>query len=322
MEIRLQRIALDEYAREVLPHSARLWAGGRSLQRYAGDLHDFAASSYGRRRFQLIGIREDGNIVTSCKRYERELRCGERTLRTIGIGAVFTQERFRGRGLATALIASLLDAEHQAGTDLAFLFSDIRPHFYEELGFVTLPSRRFTLRARSLPFERIKPASLSDADWSGVARCFAALDDCRTIAPRRTPVVWELMRSRFRITPRAGNRLNLVIRSGRRILAYCLGQRDVDADAYVVEEFSFAGERYAHLIAPLLRAAAGDLRKITGWLPPEPAREALPAAIVRARRSTILMATPLSTFARSRWRSEATNIARASGDLVWSTDHV
>src|SRR5579872_667083 len=156
VEIRIDKVAINEYAREVLPHSAALWAAGRSLEKYADDLREFASTGYGRRRFKLVGIRAGGEVVSSCKRYERELRCGDRMLRAIGIGAVFTREDCRGRGLATTLIAALLDAERDAGTDVVFLFSDIRPHFYEELGFVTLPSRTFTMRADSLPFERIR----------------------------------------------------------------------------------------------------------------------------------------------------------------------
>ena len=322
MEIRIEKVAINEYAREVLPHSAALWAAGRSLEKYADDLREFASTGYGRRRFKLVGIRASGEVVTSCKRYEREMRCGDRMLRAIGIGAVFTREDCRGRGLATTLIAALLDAERDAGTDVVFLFSDIRPHFYEELGFVTLPSRTFTMRADSLPFERIRPAAVKDADWPEIARCFRALDAQRTIALRRTPLIWELMRSWFRITPRAGGSANLVIHSGKRVLAYCLGRRDVASDSYIVDEFSFAGRQHAHLIAPLLRAAAGDLRKITGWLPPAPARDVLPIKAARSRRHAILMAAPLSSFARARFRSEIDKVARASGDLVWHTDHI
>ena len=322
MEVRLDRLAVKDYARDVLPHSAAIWSGGRSFERYVADLREFAASGYGRRRFRLVGIRDGEEVVSSCKLYERDLRCGERTLRAIGIGAVFTREDRRGRGLATTLIASLLDTEREAGTDVAYLFSDIRPQFYEELGFVTLPSRSFTIRANALPFERVRPVALRDADWPEVARCFRSLDARRPIGLRRTPLIWKLMRAPYRIKPRQEDTVNLVIRNRHRVIAYCLGHRNVVDDAYVVDEFAFAGERNAHLIPPLLRAAAGDLRKITGWLPPSPARDVLPKGSVRPRRHAILMAAPLSSFARARFRADAARIASASGDLIWHTDHV
>lgn len=318
--LKLEALATEEYTRSVLPYSASLWAEGRSLERYIGDLKDLAKSGFGKRRFSMLGVRVNGDVASSCKRYERDLRCGDRMLRAIGIGAVFTREDFRGQGLATAMLAALLDEERKNGTDLAILYSNIRPHFYEEIGFHALPSRIFTLRADSLAFERIKPAHIRDDDWPAVARCFAALDEHRQYALHRTPLVWELIRARHRIQPEPGHTVNLAIHANRRILAYCLGRRVVKSDAFVVDEFSFAGEQHAHLIPPLLRAAAGDLRRITGWLPPSPAREVLPRGTVRARRDAILMVAPLSTIARARWKADARDVLRAASDPVWSTD--
>jgi GNAT superfamily N-acetyltransferase len=318
--IALEPLAADEYARVVLPHSASLWAEGRSFEHYARDLKDLAKSGYGKRRFSMLGVRVNGEVVSSCKRYERDLRCGDRMLRAIGIGAVFTRNEFRGQGLATAMLAALLDEEKNNGTDLAILYSNIRPQFYAAIGFHALPSRIFTLRADSLAFERIKPLHIRDDDWPAIARCFAALDEQRTYALHRTPLVWELIRARHRIQPEPGHTVNLAIHANRRILAYCLGRRVVKSDAFVVDEFSFAGAQHAHLVPPLLRAAAGDLRRITGWLPPSPAREVLPRGTVRARRDAILMAAPLSAIARARWKADSPELARAASDPVWSTD--
>ena len=305
-----------------MPHSAVEWAGTRTFERYAGDLRDFAATGYGRRRFRLVGVRAGGTVASSCKLYARELRCGERTRRATGIGAVFTPEALRGRGLATTMLAAVLDAERAAGTDFAFLFSDIRPHFYEELGFKKLPSRVFTLRAKSLDFERIAPVPVEDGDWPAIARCFAALERTRPIALARPPLVWEWMRSIHRIHALKGDAVSLAIRGRRGIVAYCLGRRVVKADAFVVDEFAYAGEAHRHLAGPLLRAAAGDLAKITGWLPPSPARSAIPRGTVRARRDAILMIAPLSPSAREAWRLESPALLESGSDTVWSNDHV
>lgn len=319
----LHPIGVDEYADEVLPHSAGLWAEGRSLERYTRDLRELAASGYGRRRFRLLGMRMDGGVVSSCKRYERELRCEGRLMKAIGIGAVFTRETHRGRGLATTMLASLLDAELKNGTDYAFLFSNIRPRFYEEIGFAVLPSRLMTIRADSLPSSRIESAPVGDADWPAVARCFAALDGTRAFALHRTPLVWELVRTRHRVNPSHGNVVNLAVRGGRgnAVIAYCLGRRVVSADAYVVDEFSYTPGN-AHAIGPLLRAAAGDLRKVTGWLPPAPARDVLPRGTVRRRRDAILMVAPISRAARAQFRTHVEGVRRATGDVLWSTDHI
>ena len=66
------------------------------------------------------------------------------------------------------------------------------------------------------------------------------------------------------------------------------------------------------------RAAAGDLGRISGWLPPSGARELLPKANVRKRRTPILMAAPLSA-AGVRVIKKLTE--RGAGDCCWPTDH-
>src|SRR5581483_4833459 len=129
--LRLRALSADEYVRDVLPHSRALWAGSRTDDEYAGELRAIASSAWGKRRFRMLGLVVDGVLVASCKRYERELRCGDRAFRAAGIGAVFTPEHLRGRGYATALLGAFLDAERDAGADLAYLFSDVRPAFYE-----------------------------------------------------------------------------------------------------------------------------------------------------------------------------------------------
>ena len=103
--------------------------------------------------------------------------------------AVFTPGALRGRGYATALLGAFLDAERDAGTDLAYLFSDIHPAFYERLGFVTLPSRTIVLRADMLLTERVEVVALRESDATSVRRVFDALDAAarsRSRAPRST----------------------------------------------------------------------------------------------------------------------------------------
>jgi predicted N-acetyltransferase YhbS len=218
-EVRLVALTPDAYARTVLPVSADIWAEGRTLEEYAGDFSRVASSAYGRRRFRTLGITVGGALVASCKRYERELHCGERTYRAAGIGAVFTPPELRGRGYASAMIGAMLDAESAAGTDFAFLFSDIHPAFYERLGFVALPSRTFSLRADTLPARRLEIATVEDRDWSAIRRCFELLDRRRTFGFTRSPVVWEWMRLAARQHDRDAARVELIARGGRSVIA-------------------------------------------------------------------------------------------------------
>jgi len=320
--VQLTTIAPADYARDVLPHSSALWAGNRSLDEYVRDFVAIAASAYGKRRFRTMGLRIDGSIVVSCKRYEREIRCGERSLRAVGIGAVFTPPELRGRGYASALIGVLLDNERAAGTDIAYLFSDIHPAFYERLGFVTLPSRTFSLRADTLPATRLEIGPVVDADWSTIRRCFDALDHRRPISFKRTPLVWEWLRTTTRANPFDGQRVALIARRTRTAAAYVLGRRLPKLDAFVLDEFGSTGDEGFDAIAPLVRSAAGDLRKVTGWLPPDVARPALPRGAVKKRKNGVTMIAPISPAARAAWRLQAPAILADDADRCCSTDHI
>jgi predicted N-acetyltransferase YhbS len=317
-------LTVEEYVREVLPHSATMWSGGRSYDEYVDDFRTVTATGFGRRRFRTLGFVLDGAIVSSCKRYQRELRCGERLMRAAGIGAVFTPEAHRGRGYATAFLGALLDAERAAGTDVVYLFSDIHPAFYEKLGFVRLPSRGIALRADALPHARVAARSLGDDDWPAIERCFAAHEALRPIALTRPPLIWEWIRhvARGRGSNSDAANVQLGIVRGRRLVAYVRGRRFAERDAFALDECAYADDDAAAQLPALVRNAAGDLRKITGWLPPNPARSSLPRGAVRTRTSGITMMLPLSTAARTAWKTNVARIGAETADMVWSADHV
>ncbi len=319
---RLAALSPDEYVRDVLPHSAGLWSGDRSFEDYVADFRELTASGFGKRRFRTLGLTVDGALCSSLKRYQRELRCGERMFRAAGIGAVFTPEAHRGRGYATALIGAFLDAERAAGTDFAYLYSDIHPAFYERLGFIALPSRTIVLRADTLPHHRISVRTLGDDDWPAIERCFAALEATRAIALTRPPLIWEWIRWRARERETNGTLVRLGVMRGRRLVAYILGRRFPATDSFALDEFAYADDDAASLVPALLRNGAGDLRKVTGWLPPAPARDAVPRGAVRARPTATTMLLPLSSAARRAWQPVRTKILEADADPCWSADHV
>jgi len=318
--MKLQPIEFDAYAQHVLPQTAALWAGDRSFERYVEHTAELARSGYGRRHYRTYGLYDGKHLVASFKRYERAFRAGAARLHATGIGAVFTPAEFRGRGYASAMLAMELDRSRAEGHDFAYLFSDIRPQFYADLGFVALPSRSISLRADNLARSRIEVARLEDKDWLGVQRCFELCERQRPAAFVRTPLVWTWIRMRMRHgSEHPGSvETNLVVRRGRAISAYVLGARVPEHDAYILDELGYADVEAASLVPALLRSAAGDLRRITGWLPPDPARDRLPRASVRKRSNAIFMAAPLSAAA-TRW-IEAASIGKH--DQVWGTDHI
>lgn len=320
--MKLLPITPGAYVREVLPLTAELWAGRRDFESYVAQTLEIAHSGYGRRHYATLGLYDDtGRLLASFKRYERTIQFGHVRLRAFGIGAVYTPENLRGRGYASAMLAMALDGARADGFDIAYLFSDIRPEFYAELGFTRLPSRAMSLRADTLPARRIEVRCLEERDWTGVRRCFDLSHRSRAWSFARTPLIWEFVKLRLRQGSEhaVGVPTNLIVRRGRAVAAYVLGLRAPEHDAYILDEIAFADDEAATLAAPLLRSAAGDLRRIVGWLPPPFVRERLPRPSIRRRTDAIFMAAPLTKRALPWLRAAA---ASASGDGVWNTDHI
>ena len=323
LSVNLTTVTTNEYVREVLPETHSLWGGRRDSARYEADFRGVAQSAYGRSRRFTVGMRDAGRLVVSCKLYDREMRWAAKSLHASGIGAVFTIPAYRGRGYASAMLGALLDEERVAGRDLAFLYSDIHPAFYERLGFIRLPSRNLTLRAASLDGSHSGAVALAPRDWPGVRRCFETLDEQRPGSLERTPPVWDWMRRMWSSPPPASvQRVQLVVRRKGDILTYVIGRRVLREDSFVVDDFAFAGDEGRARLSAVLRAAAGDLRRVSAWLPPPIAREALPRGSVRVRKDGILMLAPLSAVARAWWKSEKEDILSARSDATWAADHV
>ncbi len=319
--MRLGYIDTHTYVREILQLTAALWAGERSFDRYVDHTIEIAESGYGRRHYRTVGLYDGQRIVASFKRYERTIVFEGERLSAVGIGAVYTPPAYRGRGFASAMLAMALDGARTDGASVAYLFSDIRREFYRDLGFVDLPSRSMSLRSDGLAGTRVEVSRLDDRDWTGVARCFELNERHRAWSFARTPLVWTWIRLRMRQGSEHPGAVetNLVVRRGRAIAAYVLGARSPARDAYVLDEVGFADAHAAALVPALLRSAAGDLRRVTGWLPPPFARETLPRAAGRKRTAASFMAAPLDA-AGKRWIERASDAN--SGDGVWSTDHI
>lgn len=314
-------ITPEAYAKNVLPLTEPLWANGRTFDNYVSQTLELARTDYGKRHYQTFGLRVDKNIVASFKRYERIAWLRANRLAGIGIGAVFTPSEFRGRGYASAMLAMALDSAKSQRFDFAYLFSDIHPQFYKALGFAELPSRLISFRADSLSKARVDVAPLAPKDWPGIRRCFDATQARRDWGFERGPAFWKWLQLRINHGSEhaRGQAVHLVVRRGRSIAAYVLGQREPAHDAYVLDEFGFLETKDRTLVGALLRSAAGDLRRITGWLPPDNVRSLFPRGSVRKRKDAILMIAPLSAGGKKFLeRAKATGAA----DGVWSTDHI
>lgn len=321
MNFRLQEISAQRYAEDVLPLTEPLWAHGRTLQTYREQTEELSQTAYGRKSYRTMALSDGTDILATFKRYERDARARNERLRAMGIGAVFTPEPFRRRGFASAMLAMALDDARASGIDFAFLFSDIHPQFYKDIGFTELPSRTISFRADTLAAARIDAQPIGTRDWSGMRACFDAMESVRDTALTRTPAVWNWMRTRigYASQHQHAQPVNLAVRKGRTVAAYVIGQREPRHDAYVLDELAFNSGASQALVPALLRSAAGDLRRIVGWLPPSPVRGVLPRGSVRKRSDAIFMIASLSPGGtRYLERTKATG----SADGVWSLDHI
>jgi GNAT superfamily N-acetyltransferase len=322
MTLRLRPIPAAEYAQLVLPRTHELWSHGRSMDAYVSQTLALANTRYGRKNYRTFALTNgETPLLSTFKRYEREARIGATPLRCIGIGAVFTPEEYRGRGYASAMLGIALDEARGTGFDFAYLFSDIHPQFYKELGFVELPSRSISLRADSLSDARVEVEPIGDREWTAVRGCFEYTEARRDWGLVRLPSVWDWIRTRMRSREghADGQPVNLLARKGRTIAAYVIGMREPKHDAYVFDEVAFATDDARSFVAPLLRSAAGDLRRIVSWLPPCGARELLPRGSVRRRKEAIWMIAPLSNRG-SEFLERAKNSGSADG--IWALDHI
>ena len=316
----LLRLDLDDYIADVLPDSFELWADGRTFERYASDLRALAATRYGERRFALIGLRDEQRIVASLKRYDRDLRWDERSLRACGIGAVFVRPDQRGKQRSHALLDRLLRSERERGIDLAFLFSDIGATHYEAAGFEALPARTFTLRTTSLPSLPIEPAPFSPRDWRSIARCFDAAPAHSLPMLKRTPLVWNWFAERDAEHADGVTRVRLT--RGAECIAYVVGRPHAASGAFVLDECGADPQRGKDLLAPLIRHAAGNSGHVHGWLPPPAMRALLPQGSVKRRAQGLPMIAPLSAAAKRLWKRHRDAMLSAEGDLFWWFDHV
>ncbi len=321
MSFELRELSCDEYAERVLPLTHSLWAGTRDVVHYIDDNLALANTTWGKKHFRTWGLFNGDELVASHKTYAREVLHEDRHLSAIGIGAVFTPPEFRGRGYASSMLARSLDECKRRGDDAMFLFSDIAPVFYESIGFVALASRAITIRADNVVPARIPVRSIENSDATAIRACFTAADVSRSSRFLRSPAWWQWAQTRLdqgSEHPR-GAVVGLMIGTSEKVDGYVIGVRMPSRDAFILDECGLADPSASEILATLLRSAAGDLHRITGWLPPNPLRSLLPRGSVHRRRSATLMIAPVSRAGKT-WVKELE--LRDSGDPVWALDHV
>src|SRR6476619_533777 len=125
------------HARIVEPADRALvarWLGAFMREAFEDEPSDIDAMTdrWISRRGRTLHLWEDGEVVSLAG-------VGSRTPTGVRIGAVYTPPEARNRGYATALVASISQAELDAGRRFCFLFTDLSNptanHIYQAIGY-------------------------------------------------------------------------------------------------------------------------------------------------------------------------------------------
>ena len=132
----------------ILAESHAIWSDGLTREAYAKYNAAQMRTAWGARHLRRVALVDGTDVVASAKRYDFTARLDGDVVRAVGIGAVYTPERQRGRGYARDIIDRLLTDASAEGAVLAVLFSEIDPDYYARMGFVAIPRREVLIRPR------------------------------------------------------------------------------------------------------------------------------------------------------------------------------
>ena len=127
-------------------------------ERYSQYVHTDPSYRYNQSRVVVV----NGQIVSTLRVWEREMRIGSIAVPMGGIGGVGTHPDHQGAGYATALMKDTIDYMQTVGYDVGVLFSAIPCAFYRKLGWASVPLAGFRVtRRRNIGLEvtewRVEP---------------------------------------------------------------------------------------------------------------------------------------------------------------------
>lgn len=220
--------ATDAQQLEILADTYPHWGDGLPFDGYVAWNRAQLRTPWGRAHLRRVVWTDGSRVLSSAKRYELQVRLDGRSVRTLGIGALFTPPALRGQGHARALVEAMCEQAARDGFELALLFSEIGAAYYERLGFRTVPvvSCDITVRTRGGA-----PAVLARSGDERDAPAVAAMH------------VERLQRYRFGLEPDADlvrysvakKRLMAAVdRGGRRSVEYFVVEEGHRAVAFVL----------------------------------------------------------------------------------------
>ena len=214
---------------DILDHTFTIWNEGLTRAAYSSWNAAQQGTRWGQAHLQRLAlVDEHGRLLSTAKRYRFDASLDGRAIRMCGVGAVFTPAALRGRGHATVLLEQLLDRERRDGVELAALFSEIGPTFYQRLGFTPVPLDEMTV---GVVRKGGAPATLVRAGEERDLPAIAAMHDTRStgvrFSLRRDPSQIQFALARKRLLAGLGP-------SGLRQVEFFVVEEGASAVAYAV----------------------------------------------------------------------------------------
>lgn len=214
---------------QILDETFPIWNEGLTRQAYSQWNAAQQRTQWGRAHLQRVALVDDrGNLLSTAKRYRFDARLDGRAVRMCGIGAVFTPVERRGHGFATVLLQQLLERERGDGIEIASLFSEIGPEFYQRLGFACVALDEVTV---GVIRKGGAPATLVRAGEERDLPAIAAMHETRSagvrFSLRRDPSLMQFFLARKRLLAGLGP-------LGLRQVEFFVAEEGASAVAYVV----------------------------------------------------------------------------------------
>jgi len=213
----------------ILDHTFTIWNEGLTRAAYSRWNAAQQRTRWGRAHLQRLAlVDEQGTLLSTAKAYRFDASLDGHPIRMCGVGAVFTPVALRGQGYATVLLEQLLDRERRDGVELATLFSEIGPTFYQRLGFAPVPLDEMTV---GVVRKDGAPATLVRAGEERDLPAIAAMHETRSTGARfslrRDPSQIQYSLARKRLLAGLGP-------SGLRQVEFFVVEEGASAVAYAV----------------------------------------------------------------------------------------
>lgn len=171
----------------VFRETYKIWSPGLSRRDYLE--YQIAQSNHpwARRNIRHLTWNQEGAIVSSLKLSSINMQVRGQSFLIGGIGAVYTQLKFRNKGYASDLMEACIDLAKSESFHGLLLFSDIDCSFYERYGFEELGAADLLI---NLPFVKGKPTFPPHIQ----------VDEDGSVSVEVDKVVYKLQSERFKQT--------------------------------------------------------------------------------------------------------------------------